>query len=72
MTRAPTRPPSTASTCTATSKRERGAGGLLVGWGSLPDFSEFSPSGTLLLNAEFPAGVNSYRAYRFDWNPGRR
>jgi hypothetical protein len=47
-------------------------GNLVAGWGSLPYFSEFSPSGSLLFNAGFPAGVNSYRAYRFDWNPGRR
>ena len=47
-------------------------GGLLAGWGSLPYFSQFSPSGTLLFNAELPTGVNTYRAYRFDWNPGRR
>jgi Arylsulfotransferase (ASST) len=42
-------------------------GRLLVGWGSLPYFSEFSRSGRLLLNAQFPAGVNSYRAYAFPW-----
>jgi Arylsulfotransferase (ASST) len=47
-------------------------GGLLVGWGSLPYFSQFSPSGKLLFNAEFPTGVNTYRAYRFDWKPGSR
>jgi hypothetical protein len=47
-------------------------GDLLVGWGALPYFSEFSPSGHLLFNAEFPAGVNTYRAYRFPWNPGGR
>ena len=44
-------------------------GDLVTGWGSLPYFSEFSPSGSLLFNAEFPARVNSYRAYRFSWNP---
>jgi hypothetical protein len=44
-----------------------GDGNLLVGWGSLPYFSEFDRSGRLLLNAEFPAGVNSYRAYAFPW-----
>jgi len=38
-------------------------GNLVVGWGALPYFSEFGPSGNLLFNAEFPAGVNSYRAY---------
>jgi hypothetical protein len=44
-----------------------GDGDLLVGWGSLPYFSEFDRSGRLLLNAEFPTGVNSYRAYAFPW-----
>jgi hypothetical protein len=45
-------------------------GDLLVGWGILPYFSEFSRSGRLLFNAEFPAGVNTYRAYQLPW-PGR-
>jgi hypothetical protein len=43
---------------------------LFVGWGALPYFSEFSTSGQLLFNAEFPAGVNSYRAYRLPWFSG--
>ncbi|WP_329569537.1 arylsulfotransferase family protein [Kitasatospora sp. NBC_01266] len=42
-------------------------GGLVVGWGSLPYVSEFNRSGALAFNAEFPAGVNTYRAYRFGW-----
>ncbi|WP_042377453.1 arylsulfotransferase family protein [Streptacidiphilus melanogenes] len=42
-------------------------GALVVGWGSLPYVSEFGASGALLFSAEFPAGVNTYRAYRFDW-----
>jgi hypothetical protein len=42
-------------------------GDLQVGWGALPYFSTFSSSGKLLFNAEFPAGVNTYRAYRFNW-----
>ncbi len=46
------------------------SGDLFVGWGALPYFSEFSRSGTLLLNAGFPAGVNTYRAYRLPWNGG--
>lgn len=45
-------------------------GDLFVGWGILPYFSEFRPSGRLLFNAELPTGVNSYRAYRLPW-PGR-
>ncbi len=44
-------------------------GGLFVGWGIQPYFSEFSASGKLTFNAELPAGVNSYRAYRLPWNP---
>jgi hypothetical protein len=47
-----------------------GDGDVFVGWGSLPYFSEFSPSGALVFNAGFPAGVNSYRAYRLPWHPG--
>jgi len=42
-------------------------GDLFVGWGALPYFSEFSPSGQLEFNAELPAGVNTYRAYRLPW-----
>ena len=45
-------------------------GDEFVGWGALPYFSEFSPSGQLLFNAEFPTGVNTYRAYRLRWKPG--
>jgi len=44
-------------------------GNLVVGWGALPYFSEFSRSGSLLFNAQFPAGVNSYRAYQAQWPP---
>ena len=40
---------------------------LFVGWGALPYFSEFSRSGQLIFNAEFPAGVNTYRAYQDPW-----
>jgi hypothetical protein len=40
-------------------------GNLVVGWGALPYFSEFSPAGGLVFNAQFPAGVNTYRAYQF-------
>jgi hypothetical protein len=46
-------------------------GNLVVGWGALPYFSEFSPSGQLTFNAEFPAGVNTYRAYQFPWPASR-
>ncbi len=44
-------------------------GDLFVAWAAQPYISEFSPSGTLLFNAEFPAGVICYRAYRLPWPP---
>ncbi|MCW3030398.1 MAG: hypothetical protein JWM66_531 [Solirubrobacterales bacterium] len=46
-----------------------GDGNLFVGWGALPYFSEFDSSGKLIFNAQFPAGVNSYRAYLLPWHP---
>ncbi|MGA2011111.1 MAG: arylsulfotransferase family protein [Solirubrobacteraceae bacterium] len=46
-------------------------GDIFVGWGALPYFSEFSPSGQLIFNAEFPTGVNTYRAYLQPWPPRR-
>ena len=51
-------------------------GDLVVGWGSLPYFSEFNRLGQLIFNAQFPAGINSYRAYLLPWpsvpQPGDR
>jgi hypothetical protein len=43
------------------------AGDLFVGWGRLGRFSEFGPNGKLLLDAVFPPGYDTYRAYRFPW-----
>lgn len=43
------------------------AGDLVVGWGALPYFSEYGRSGQLLFNAEFPSGVNTYRAFAYPW-----
>jgi hypothetical protein len=42
-------------------------GNAFVGWGSEPGFSEFHGDGELLFDANFPAGVESYRAFRFPW-----
>ena len=42
-------------------------GNLFVGWGALPYLSEFDPTGQLIFNAEFPPGVNTYRAYLLPW-----
>jgi Arylsulfotransferase (ASST) len=42
-------------------------GNWFVGWGEVPDFSEFSPTGQLLFDAHFPSGDQSYRDLRFTW-----
>jgi hypothetical protein len=42
-------------------------GDWFAGWGQLPDFSEFSASGTLLFDAHFPQHTQSYRSFRFPW-----
>jgi Arylsulfotransferase (ASST) len=47
------------------------SGDLFVGWGALPYVSEFAPSGQLLWGAQFPTGVNTYRAYLLPWDPDR-
>jgi hypothetical protein len=43
-------------------------GRFFAGWGSLPNFTEFSRKGRALFNAALPDKVNSYRAYRFRWS----
>ena len=47
-------------------------GNLFVGWGKLPYFSAFDPAGNLIFNAQFPAGVDSYRAYFLHFKPGEQ
>jgi len=42
---------------------------LFTGQGSLSEFSETSPTGDVVFDAHFPAGVNSNRAYRLPWPP---
>jgi Arylsulfotransferase (ASST) len=41
-------------------------GHLLVGWGSLPYFSEFTPGGEMIFDGKL-ATNQSYRAFRFPW-----
>ncbi|HLI01325.1 MAG TPA: arylsulfotransferase family protein [Acidimicrobiales bacterium] len=48
-------------------------GGHVVGWGSTPYMSELRASGNamnaeLILDARFPANVESYRWFMFDWS----
>lgn len=42
-------------------------GNAFVGWGSEPNFSEFSHDGDLLFSATFSNTYQSYRAFRFPW-----
>jgi hypothetical protein len=42
-------------------------GDWFVGWGQVPDFSEFSAAGALLFDAHFPTHTQSYRDLRFAW-----
>ena len=43
-------------------------GNVFVGWGSSPEFSEYTASGRQIFSATFLIPVNSYRAYRFPWS----
>ena len=45
-------------------------GGEFIGWGIVPSISQFSAAGKLVFHADFPFGVNTYRAYLLPW-PGR-
>jgi hypothetical protein len=42
-------------------------GDWFVGWGQVPQFSEFGADGALLFDARFPTWTQSYRSYRFPW-----
>jgi hypothetical protein len=43
-------------------------GNVLIGWGSLPNLTEFSHDGAVLLDAHFPSTTQSYRAFRLPWH----
>jgi hypothetical protein len=49
-------------------------GNVLVGWGSEPFMTEFTPDGGVVLDARLPHGGQNYRALRFSWHavPDRR
>jgi len=44
----------------------RADGRVVIGWGSTPQYSEFTADGRLLLDADFGSG-ESYRVYRMPW-----
>jgi Arylsulfotransferase (ASST) len=43
-------------------------GDSFVGWGEVPYFTEFSPSGQIVFEGRMPYPVQSYRAYKFPWS----
>jgi hypothetical protein len=42
-------------------------GGWMVGWGGLPNFTEFNAQGQVIYDAQLPHGEDSYRVYRLPW-----
>ena len=42
-------------------------GGYMIGWGGLPNLTEFDVHGQIVYDAQLPAGENSYRIYRLPW-----
>jgi hypothetical protein len=42
-------------------------GHLVVGWGAEPYLTEFGRSGSVIFDAHFNKGADSYRVYRFPW-----
>jgi hypothetical protein len=43
-------------------------GNTLVGYGGLPEVSEYAPDGSLLFDAHLPFDLAFYRAFRFPWS----
>ena len=47
--------------------RQLADGGVFVGWGQMPHFTEHNPDGTVRLAGHLPVDNQSYRAYKVDW-----
>jgi hypothetical protein len=43
-------------------------GNAVVGYGAVPEISEYAPGGTLLFDAHLPYDMTFYRAFRFPWS----
>jgi hypothetical protein len=43
-------------------------GGWMVGWGGLPNFTEYDAQGQIIYDAQLPRGDDSYRVYRLPWS----
>jgi hypothetical protein len=44
------------------------SGNVVVGYGGVPQISEYGPNGGLLFDAHLPFDMSSYRAFRFPWS----
>jgi hypothetical protein len=44
------------------------AGGWVIGWGGLPNFTEYNAQGQAIYDAQLPHGEDSYRVYRLPWS----
>jgi hypothetical protein len=61
------RTPGTLSTASQGDLQSLPGGGWMVGWGGLPNLTEFNAQGQAVYDAQLPAGENSYRVYREPW-----
>jgi len=43
-------------------------GNWMVGWGGLPNFTEFNAQGRIVFDGEYPTGETSYRVFRDSWS----
>jgi hypothetical protein len=43
-------------------------GNWMVGWGGLPNLTEFNSQGQIIYDAQLPTGEDSYRVYREQWS----
>jgi hypothetical protein len=43
-------------------------GNTIVGYGAVPEISEFAPDGSLIFDAHQPLDMSFYRAFRFPWS----
>jgi hypothetical protein len=43
-------------------------GGWMIGWGGLPNFTEYNAQGQIIYDAQLPRGEDSYRVYRLPWS----
>ena len=59
--------PGTTSAQSEGSVQQLPGGGVFVGFGAEPWFTQFSAGGRVVLDARLPVDDGSYRAYRFLW-----